>query len=142
MKATLESTLAGLGIDTTGVRAVLQLMDPARLLSLTADMLSRLTKSISNLVVVLVENVAKPKFLGESLDIAPVVIILSLIFWTAVLGPMGALLAVPLTMAIKQLILETDEEARWLAELMSAADDDDESAGNQVTASETGSEEE
>jgi predicted PurR-regulated permease PerM len=90
------------------------------------------------LIDAVVENVAKPKFLGESLDMAPVVIILSLIFWAAVLGPVGALLAVPLTMAVKQLVLETDEESRWLAELMSAgADDDGEAADDQDTASET-----
>jgi len=260
LKATVESTLAGLGIDTTGMRAVLELMDPARLLSLIADVLASLAESISNLVVVVlvvafllaeslglpakvqrqlrlghtqlvpvseyvqdlrryvvittqlgaftglaaailllilgvdlpllwgvltfllsfvptvgiflamippfllallefglakallvvvgfllidavVENVAKPKFLGESLDMAPVVIILSLIFWAAVLGPVGALLAVPLTMAVKQLVLETDDQARWLAELMSAGADDREAAGGQDTASEMGSQE-
>ena len=258
LKVTMEGTLAGLGIDTTGVRAVLDLMDPARLLSLIAEALARLAESISNLVVVvlvvafllaeslglpakvqrqlrlghtqlvsvslyirdlrryvvittqlgaftglaatilllilgvdlpvlwgvltfllsfiptvglflamippallallefglvkallviagyllidaMVENVVKPKFLGENLDMAPVVIILSLIFWAAILGPMGALLAVPLTMAIKQLVLETDEQARWLAELMGAGADDGEAAGDQDTASETGS---
>jgi predicted PurR-regulated permease PerM len=75
------------------------------------------------LIDAVVENVIKPKFLGESLGIAPVVIILSLIFWAAVLGPMGAFLAVPLTMAVKELVLEGDEEARWLAELMGGAND-------------------
>jgi predicted PurR-regulated permease PerM len=94
------------------------------------------------LIDAVVENVAKPKFLGESLDMAPVVIILSLIFWAAVLGPVGALLAVPLTMAVKQLVLETDEEFRWLAEMMSSgADADGEATGDQDTASETGSQE-
>jgi predicted PurR-regulated permease PerM len=75
------------------------------------------------LIDAVVENVIKPKFLGESLGIAPVVIILSLIFWAAVLGPMGAFLAVPLTMAVKELVLEGDEEARWLAELMGGSND-------------------
>ena len=50
------------------------------------------------------------------------VIILSLIFWAAVLGPFGALLAVPLTLTVKELVLEADKENRWLAELMSGGD--------------------
>ena len=75
------------------------------------------------LIDAVVENVVKPKFLGESLDIAPLVIILSLIFWAAVLSPMGALLTVPLTMAVKELLLEADEDNRWLAELMSSGED-------------------
>jgi predicted PurR-regulated permease PerM len=66
-----------------------------------------------------VENVIKPKYIGESLNLSPVVVILSLIFWAAVLGPLGALLGVPLTMAVKELVLEADEESQWVAELMS-----------------------
>jgi predicted PurR-regulated permease PerM len=69
------------------------------------------------------ENVVKPKYMGEGLDLAPVMIVLSLIFWAAVLGPLGAILGVPLTMTVKELILAADEENRWLAELMGAGDD-------------------
>jgi predicted PurR-regulated permease PerM len=75
------------------------------------------------LIDALIENVAKPKFLGEGLNLAPVTIILSLIFWAAVLGPLGALLAVPLTLAVKELVLAADEDSRWLAELMSSKRD-------------------
>jgi predicted PurR-regulated permease PerM len=69
-----------------------------------------------------------------------VVIILSLIFWAAVLGPVGALLAVPLTMAVKQLVLETDEEFRWLAEMMSSTGDG-KAEGNQDALNEMKSQE-
>ena len=74
------------------------------------------------LIDALVENVAKPKYLGEGLDLAPAVVILSLIFWAAVLGPFGALLAVPLTLAFKELVLEADDRNRWLAALMSGGE--------------------
>jgi predicted PurR-regulated permease PerM len=74
------------------------------------------------LIDAVIENVIKPKFLGESLDISPLVIILSLIFWAAVLGPVGALLAVPLTLAVKELVLETDEDSQWVAELMGSGE--------------------
>jgi predicted PurR-regulated permease PerM len=50
------------------------------------------------------------------------VVILSLIFWAAVLGPFGALLAVPLTLAFKELVLEADDRNRWLAALMSGGE--------------------
>jgi AI-2 transport protein TqsA len=66
------------------------------------------------------ENIVKPKLMGEGLDLAPSVVFLSLIFWTAILGPLGAILALPMTMAVKQLILEADEQNRWLAALISS----------------------
>ena len=68
------------------------------------------------------DEVVKPKFYGEGLDLAPVMVILSLAVWTAVLGSLGAILAVPVTMIFKELVLEADEQNAWLARLMSKGD--------------------
>lgn len=46
------------------------------------------------------DNILKPKFMGAGLGLSPLIIILALMLWTLILGPMGALLAVPLTIAI------------------------------------------
>ena len=46
------------------------------------------------------DNVVKPKMMGTGLGLSPLVIILSLLFWSFVLGPVGAILAVPLTIAL------------------------------------------
>jgi predicted PurR-regulated permease PerM len=74
------------------------------------------------------ENIVKPKLMGEGLDLAPSVVFLSLIFWTAILGPMGAILALPMTMAVKQLILEADEQNHWVAALISSVGSEKEGA--------------
>jgi predicted PurR-regulated permease PerM len=46
-------------------------------------------------------------------------VILSLTVWTAVLGSLGAILAVPVTMIFKELVLEADEQNAWIAHLLS-----------------------
>jgi len=46
------------------------------------------------------DNVIKPKLMGKGLGLSPLAIVLSLMFWAYVLGPMGAILAIPLTIAI------------------------------------------
>jgi len=46
------------------------------------------------------DNVIKPKIMGKGLGLSPLAIVLSLMFWAFVLGPMGAILAIPLTIAI------------------------------------------
>jgi predicted PurR-regulated permease PerM len=66
-----------------------------------------------------IENFVAPRFMGEELGISTLFIFLSLIFWTWVLGASGALLAVPLTLAVKILLLDGDEGARGVAALMS-----------------------
>jgi predicted PurR-regulated permease PerM len=64
-------------------------------------------------------NWLQPRWAGESLNVAPLVVLVSLFFWGIVLGAMGALLAVPLTMMVITL-LESSEQTRWLAALMRA----------------------
>jgi predicted PurR-regulated permease PerM len=52
------------------------------------------------------DNVIKPRFVQQTLNIPPIVLIISLVFWLWVLGPPGAILAVPLTMTIRRISQE------------------------------------
>lgn len=63
-------------------------------------------------------NVVEPRFLGKGLGLSTLVVFLSLIFWGWLLGTAGMLLSVPLTMIFK-IGLESSEEGRWLAVLLS-----------------------
>jgi predicted PurR-regulated permease PerM len=51
-----------------------------------------------------VENVLKPRFIGQELELSLLEVFLSLVFWSWVLGAIGAILAVPLTIVIKKMI--------------------------------------
>jgi len=50
----------------------------------------------------IVENVIKPKYMGGELDMSLTLIFLSLIVWTWILGAMGAILAIPLTISFQK----------------------------------------
>jgi predicted PurR-regulated permease PerM len=56
------------------------------------------------------DNILKPKFLKKGLDVSIMAIVLSLLFWNWVLGAVGAILAVPLTLAIKNLFEQVTSE--------------------------------
>ena len=64
------------------------------------------------------DNVIKPRFVGSSIGLSPLIVVLSLLFWAWLLGPLGALIAVPLSIGVK-FLLESFEESRWIAKLMS-----------------------
>jgi hypothetical protein len=51
---------------------------------------------------------------------------LSLVFWTWVIGPLGALLAVPLTLLTRALLVEADPRTRWALPLLAGKSEPEE----------------
>ena len=95
---------------------------PPTLLALVEFGFGRALTVLVGYVVVnsIVDNAIKPRFVGESLDLSPIVVVMSLLFWGWLIGPLGALVAVPLSLALK-FFFESFEESRWIAHLMSDA---------------------
>lgn len=80
--------------------------------------LSALWAALGYLVVNIVfGNVIEPRFMGRGLGLSTLVVFLSLVFWGWVLGPVGMLLSVPLTMTLK-IALDSSEETRWMAVML------------------------
>jgi len=67
-------------------------------------------------------NFIEPMMMGSRFGISTLVIILSVLFWGWIWGPVGMLLAVPLTMMMKVALLNS-EDFRWLAVAISKEDE-------------------
>ncbi len=66
---------------------------------------------------VIIGNVLEPKIMGSGIGLSTLVIFVSMAFWGWVLGPVGMLLSIPLTMTCK-IALAGNPETRWLALLL------------------------
>ena len=69
------------------------------------------------LVNLIIGSIIEPKIMGEGMGLSTLVVLLSLIFWGFIFGPIGMFLSVPFTMAVK-IIVETSESSKWLSTLL------------------------
>jgi AI-2 transport protein TqsA len=64
-----------------------------------------------------VQNIVQPRMMGKGLRMSPLVVFVSVIVWATILGGMGALIAVPMTLIVMK-VLDSYEGTRWIAVLM------------------------
>ena len=78
--------------------------------------------SVANVVI---QSLIQPRIVGNFVGLTASVTLLSLVFWAWVIGPLGALLAVPLSLMVKAFLVDADPAMRWLTPLISgrAADE-------------------
>ena len=69
-------------------------------------------------VNIIIGSIVEPKIMGKGLGISSLIVFLSLLFWGGLLGIVGMLLAVPLTIMIK-IILHDNINTRWISILLS-----------------------
>ena len=62
----------------------------------------------------IIQSVLQPKFVGDAVGLTTTVSFLSLIVWAYILGPIGAILAIPASLFFKALLVDMDPEAEWL----------------------------
>jgi predicted PurR-regulated permease PerM len=68
-------------------------------------------------VNVLVDNLLEQRLMGRALGLSPLVLMVSLLVWGFVLGPVGALLSVPLTVSVR-IFLDHHPQTRWVGLLL------------------------
>jgi AI-2 transport protein TqsA len=71
------------------------------------------------LINVVIQSIIQPRYVGNAVGLSTTLTFVSLVFWTWVLGPLGALLAVPMSLLCRALLVEAHPEARWLEPLIS-----------------------
>jgi predicted PurR-regulated permease PerM len=63
-------------------------------------------------------SLIQPYFIGDAVGVSVTVTLISLVFWGWVLGPLGAILAIPITLLVKAILVDADPRAGWAEALI------------------------
>jgi predicted PurR-regulated permease PerM len=98
---------------------VVALVPPAALALLHGGPSLMIAVIITFLVInVVVQTIIQPRFVGDAVGLSVTTTFLALVFWGWVIGPLGALLAIPLTLLAKALLVDASPQTRWLNALV------------------------
>ncbi|QYC39465.1 AI-2 transport protein TqsA [Nonomuraea coxensis DSM 45129] len=99
---------------------VIGLVPPAMLALLDGGVKTMVLVIVAYIVInVVTQSFILPKFLGDAVGLSTTMTFMSLLLWTFVLGPLGAILAIPLSLLARALLIDSDPSAKWAAALVS-----------------------
>ena len=92
-------------------------MVPPALMALLARDFQTMVIMVAAYVVVnfIASMVIQPKVTGDAVGLNITTTFISLVFWSIIIGPLGAILAVPLTLFCKGIFFDADPKTRWLS---------------------------
>ena len=102
---------------------ILGVIQPAILALLTIDWRAALIIVIGYSVInVIIQVLIQPKVVGDRVELNTTLTFLALVVWTFILGGLGAILAIPMTLLVRALFIDSRPQLRWIRVLFSSGD--------------------
>ncbi|WP_017933644.1 AI-2E family transporter [Nocardioides sp. Iso805N] len=99
---------------------IIGLVPPAVLAGLDSGLgLMLAVVAVYCLLNLVIQSAIQPKVVGDAVGLSTTLTFVSLVFWSWVIGPLGAILAIPLSLLVKALLIDADPGSRWLRPLVS-----------------------
>lgn len=80
---------------------------------------------VYSVINVVIQSIIQPRYVGDAVGLSTTLTFLSLVFWTWVLGPLGALLAVPMSLLVRAILVEANPQNAWMMPLISGRTEPD-----------------
>ncbi len=75
--------------------------------------------AVYSVINVVIQTVIQPRIVGDAVGLSTTLTFLSLVFWAWAIGALGALLAIPLSLLLRAVLIDADPAARWALPLVS-----------------------
>lgn len=69
---------------------------------------------VYGLINAVIQSVIQPKVVGDAVSLSQSLTFISVLIWAVILGPMGAILAIPLTLLVRMLLVDSNPAAAWV----------------------------
>ncbi|HEX4688558.1 MAG TPA: AI-2E family transporter [Nocardioides sp.] len=74
--------------------------------------------AVYSVVNFIIQSVIQPKVVGQAVGFSSSITFLSMVLWSWALGPLGALLAVPISLMARAVIIDSDPATFWIRPLL------------------------
>jgi AI-2 transport protein TqsA len=68
---------------------------------------------IYGIINAVIQSIIQPRVVGQAVSLSQTVTFFSVLFWAIIIGPIGAILAIPLTLLAKAVLIDADPDVHW-----------------------------
>jgi predicted PurR-regulated permease PerM len=68
---------------------------------------------VYGLINAVIQSIIQPRVVGNAVSLSQTITFFSVLFWAVILGPIGAVLAIPLTLLVRAILVDANPRARW-----------------------------
>lgn len=65
-----------------------------------------------------VQSLIQPRVVGNAVSLSQTITFFSVLLWAVILGPIGAILAIPLTLLVRLMLVDTNPSVTWVGPLL------------------------
>ncbi len=69
-----------------------------------------------------IQSVIQPRVVGKAVNLSQTITFFSVLFWAVVIGPIGAILAIPLTLLVRLVLVDTNPSMNWIRPMLGELD--------------------
>jgi predicted PurR-regulated permease PerM len=70
-----------------------------------------------------IQSIIQPRVVGRAVSLSQTITFFSVLFWAVVIGPIGAILAIPLTLLVRLLLVDTNPQMSWIRPMIGELDE-------------------
>jgi AI-2 transport protein TqsA len=71
----------------------------------------------------IIQSVIQPRVVGKAVNLSQTITFFSVLFWAVVIGPIGAILAIPLSLLVRLVLVDSNPSMSWIRPMIGELDE-------------------